>query len=67
MLSYLPLVPVRNWPAVSDSEVQLSAVGLRVTAVLEEKEVNDTPPALASQVRILVRLFCERQLPDRVT
>jgi hypothetical protein len=51
---------------VSDSEVQLPAVGLRVTAVLEEKDVNATPPALASEVRILVHLFCERKLPDRV-
>lgn len=46
-------MPVMNQTAVSDSEVQLPPVGLRVTAVLEEKEVNSEPPVLASQVQIL--------------
>lgn len=59
----LPLMPVTNQPVVPDSEVQLPPVGLRVPAALEEKEVNSTPPVLAPQVRILMSLFCEGNLP----
>lgn len=56
-------MPAMNQPVVSDSEVQLPPVGLRVTAVLEEEEVNATPPVLAPQVQIPIRLFCGRNLP----